>query len=163
MKSSTRTKVLVVSAAFCGAAAFALAGPSGWSLLPGPTGGRNPPAKADARATGTAAASATPPFRLAANSQRYRDGSYTGPSVGAYYGLVRVRVDVRSGRIVSIDVLQYPSDNPTSRYINSLALPFLKTEVIRAQTVFVDMVSGATLSSGAFLRSASAALREARS
>lgn len=157
MKSSTRTKVLVISAAFCGAAAFALAGRSGWPLLAGPAGGRNPPA------TGTAATSVTPPFRLAANSQGYRDGSYTGPSVGAYYGLVRVRVDVRSGRIVSIEVLQYPSDNPTSRYINSLALPFLKSEVIRAQNVFVDMVSGATLSSNAFLRSASAALREARS
>ncbi len=160
MKSSTRTAVLVISAAFCGAAAFALGGPSGWSLLPGPAGGTNPPAKADARAAG-AGASVTPPFRLAANGQGYRDGSYTGPSVDAYYGLLRVRVDVQSGRIVSIEVLQYPSDNPTSRYINSLALPFLKTEVIRAQTVFVDMVSGATLSSDAFLRSANAALREA--
>ncbi|MGH7078755.1 MAG: hypothetical protein ACREFU_11745 [Acetobacteraceae bacterium] len=38
----------------------------------------------------------------------------------------------------------------------------LESEVIQAQNVFVYMVSGATLSSNAFLRSTYSALRQAR-
>lgn len=91
----------------------------------------------------------------------YRDGVYTGPSVSAYYGYVRIQVQVRGGRVVGVRVLDYPSDRPNSRYINSRALPWLEQEVIRAQSARVHMVSGATLSSRAFIRSTAAALRQA--
>lgn len=178
MKPSSRTAVLVLSAAFCGAAAFGAAhnlatpppathvrepvGPS----HPAPVGSSKPGFHAStAPDTATPIAvptAATSPERVAANPQTYRDGSYTGPAIDAYYGLLRVRIDVRGGRITGIHVLQYPSDNPTSRYINSQALPMLESEVIQAQNVFVYMVSGATLSSRAFLRSAYVALRQAR-
>lgn len=99
--------------------------------------------------------------RVAANRQTYRDGSYTGPAIDAYYGLLRVRVDVQGGRISAVHVLQYPSDNRTSRFINTQALPMLESEVIQAQNVFVYMISGATLSSNAFLRSTYYALQQA--
>jgi uncharacterized protein with FMN-binding domain len=98
---------------------------------------------------------------LVANRSVLADGDYTGPAVNAYYGLVQVQVSIQGGRLVSIDVLRYPSDRRTSRYINSQALPMLQREVIQAQNAHVYGVSGATLTSQAYLQSVDAALREA--
>ena len=161
MKFSTRATTAMLSVAFCGAAAIGVTRAFGWSPFPGPKGQTSHPVKTNAAAAAAAAANSTASVQVAANSQTYRDGSYTGPAVSAYYGWIRVRVDVQGGRIAAIHVLQYPSDNGTSRYINSQALPYLRSEVVQAQTVFVNMVSGATLSSNAFLRSTYAALRQA--
>ena len=98
---------------------------------------------------------------LVASRSNLADGDYTGPAVNAYYGLVQVRVSISGGRLVSIDVLRYPSDRRTSRYINSQALPRLQSEVIQAQNAHVYGVSGATLTSQAYLQSVDAALRAA--
>ena len=78
-------------------------------------------------------------------------------------GLVQVQADIQGGRIVAINVLRYPNDNGTSAFINSQAVPMLKYEVIRAQSARINMISGATLTSRAFLRSAYVALRKAGS
>jgi uncharacterized protein with FMN-binding domain len=59
--------------------------------------------------------------------------------------------------------LQYPADRSTSRYINAQALPVLDSEVVSAQSALVDIVSGATLTSDAYLRSLNSALRQAGS
>jgi uncharacterized protein with FMN-binding domain len=89
------------------------------------------------------------------------DGTYTGPTVDAYYGEVQVQAIVQGGRLTAIKVLRYPSDRRTSLYINRQALPRLRDEVIRAQSAHVDIVSGATLTSRAFIRSLDAALKQA--
>jgi uncharacterized protein with FMN-binding domain len=91
----------------------------------------------------------------------YTDGTYTGPTVDAYYGLVQVQAMVQSGRLAAIKVLRYPSDRRTSVFINRQALPMLRDEVIRAQSAKVDIISGATLTSKAFIRSLDNALRQA--
>jgi len=91
----------------------------------------------------------------------YKDGSFTGQTFDAYYGPVQVQANVTGGHIVSVDVLQFPKDRRTSRYINSQALPMLKSEVISAQTTQVDIISGATLTSQAFIRSLRTALKQA--
>ena len=93
----------------------------------------------------------------------YADGAYTGPAVDAYYGLVQVQAIVQSGRLVAIKVLQYPAHRRTSVFINRQALPILRDEVVQAQSANVDIVSGATLTSEAFIRSIDAAMRQARS
>ena len=93
----------------------------------------------------------------------YADGTYTGPAVDAYYGLVQIQAIVSGGRLTSIKVLQYPSDRRTSVFINRQALPMLRDEVVSVQSAQVDIVSGATLTSEAFIRSLDAALRQARS
>jgi len=90
----------------------------------------------------------------------YADGAYTGPVEDAYYGLVQVQVVVQGGRLSRIDVLRYPSDRSTSIAINHRALPKLIAEVVKAQSASVDVVTGATLSSAAFIRSLSAALKQ---
>jgi uncharacterized protein with FMN-binding domain len=91
----------------------------------------------------------------------YADGAYTGPAVDAYYGRVQVQAIFQSGKLVAIKVLQYPSDRRTSVAINRQALPMLRDEVITAQSASVDIISGATLTSQAFIRSLHAALSQA--
>lgn len=90
-----------------------------------------------------------------------RDGNYTGPTANAYYGWVKVQAIVRHGSLVAVHILRYPSDRATSRRIARYALPRLEREVIRSQSARVDTISGATLTSEAFLRSMRGALRQA--
>ncbi len=91
----------------------------------------------------------------------FRNGVYRGPAVRQYYGYVQAQAHIRNGRISSIDILRYPTDYSTSRWINSRALPVLKSEVIRAQSTRVSGVSGATLTTEAFLMSVRGALHKA--
>jgi len=97
-----------------------------------------------------------------ASGAMYADGNYTGPMVDAYYGLVQIEAIVQNGRLASIKILRYPSDRRTSRFINGIALPRLRREVIRAQSARVDIISGATLTSEAFIQSLDGALNQAR-
>ncbi len=103
------------------------------------------------------------PVRVAAYLPRYRDGRATGPVFDAYYGVVQVQAVIRSGRVVAVNVLRYPYHSATSRSINRRALPRLEQEVISAQSADVHAVSGATLTSDAFMRSMNEALRQASS
>ncbi len=91
----------------------------------------------------------------------YADGTFTGPAVDAYYGMVQIQAIVRSGKLAGIKVLQYPSDRRTSVAINRQALPMLRDEAVTAQSAEVDLVSGATLTSQAFIRSLRGALKQA--
>lgn len=100
-------------------------------------------------------------FAVASTSTRYVDGQYTGPAANAYYGVVQIQAIVENGRVARLKVLQYPSDRQTSIAINRQALPLLRDEVIAAQSADVDIVSGATLTSEAFIRSLSGALAQA--
>jgi len=97
----------------------------------------------------------------ASTGSGYRDGTYTGSSENAYYGRVQVQVTVANHRVAGIKVLNYPSDRRTSRYINSQALPLLQQEVISANSANVDTISGATLTSEAYIRSLGTALQQA--
>jgi uncharacterized protein with FMN-binding domain len=96
-----------------------------------------------------------------AQTGRFADGIYTGPPVDAYYGLIQIQAIVQGGRLIGIRVLRYPSDRWTSVRINRWALPILRDEVIRAQSANVDIISGATLTSEAFIRSIDTALSQA--
>jgi uncharacterized protein with FMN-binding domain len=100
----------------------------------------------------------------AANAQlgAYKDGSYTGPVVDAYYGLVEVQVNVQNGKIANVQFLQYPNDRNTSVRINSFAMPYLQQEALQAQSANVNIISGATLTSEGFMMSLDAALKTAK-
>jgi uncharacterized protein with FMN-binding domain len=107
-------------------------------------------------------ASSQPKVQLVASIDQYRDGTYSGEIADAYYGQVQVQADIQGGRLMTVHVLQYPADRRTSRYINSQALPLLESEVVSAQTARVDIVTGATLTSVAYLRSLNSALARAQ-
>lgn len=94
---------------------------------------------------------------------RYKDGQYTGTVADAYYGNVQVQATVQSGKIVDVQFLDYPNSHGTSIEINSIAMPYLKSEAIQAQNANVNVVSGATQTSEAFIQSLSAALQQATS
>jgi len=119
------------------------------------------PARATPPAAEVTLAAASVP--ASAPTGQFKDGSYRGAAADAYYGLVQVQANVQSGRLASVKILQYPNDRRTSRYINSQALPILKQEAIAAQDARVDFVSGATLTSQAYVRSLSNALDQAKS
>ncbi len=130
------------------------AAPGRADAAPGPT-------VSAASSTGSISANnpALPPAAPAAADKRPGDGAFTGPAVDAYYGLVQVEAIVQNGQLVDVKVLQYPSHRRTSVSINRRALPMLHDEVIMAQNTKVDVVSGATLTSVAFMRSLTGALR----
>ncbi|MEW6631292.1 MAG: FMN-binding protein [Pseudomonadota bacterium] len=96
-------------------------------------------------------------------AQRFADGTYAGPVTDAYYGPMQVQVSIQGGRLSALKVLKYPSDRRTSVRINREALPMLRDEAISAQSANVDIISGATLSSRAFIQSLDGALRKASS
>lgn len=91
----------------------------------------------------------------------YKDGYYTGTSVDAGYGNVKVAVTVSGGKITDVQFLDHPNSKGTSISINNYAMPILKSEVIQAQNARVDTVSGATYTSAAFIDSLSSALSQA--
>ncbi len=103
----------------------------------------------------------TPIAMKVAKRSGYADGTFTGSEADAYYGIIQIQAVVQNGRLVGIHVLQYPSDRQTSVRINRQALPWLRDEVISAQSANVDIISGATLTSEAFIRSIGSALRQA--
>lgn len=93
---------------------------------------------------------------------RYKDGEYLGSEVDAYYGIVQVKVKITGGKITQVQFVQYPSDQQTSKRINDEATPILAQEAIIAQNEQVEIVSGATQTSGAFRESLKTALDKAR-
>ncbi len=93
----------------------------------------------------------------------FADGTYTGPVADAYYGLIQIQASIQGGRLISLKVLKYPNDRRTSISINRQALPMLRDEAISAQTANVDIISGATLTSRAFIQSLGGALKKASS
>jgi len=95
------------------------------------------------------------------STAHYKDGTYNGPMVNVYYGLVSVQATVQSGQIVDVQFLRYPNDRRTSVRINNIAMPYLQQEAIKAQTSEVNLISGATLTSEGFVVSLREALKPA--
>lgn len=96
------------------------------------------------------------------SSGRYKDGVYTGNAADAFYGNIQVKAIIQNGKISDVQFLQYPNDRDNSIAINNAAMPQLKQEAIQAQSAQVDIVSGATDSSQAFIQSLSSALAQAQ-
>ena len=93
----------------------------------------------------------------------YRDGRYSGTLADAYYGNVQVGVVVTGGKLAEVTFLKYPDQQQNSTRLNQDAIPHLNHEAIAVQSANVDSVTGASLTSAAFVESLSAALEQARS
>ncbi len=100
-----------------------------------------------------------PPTAVA--SGQYKDGTYTGPQVNVFYGLVQVQATVKNGQLADVQFLDYPSDRRTSQQINSIAMPYLQQEALQVQSANVNIISGATLTSEGFAMSLDNALASA--
>jgi uncharacterized protein with FMN-binding domain len=103
-----------------------------------------------------------PPQPTAVSQNGYKDGTFKGPEVDAYYGLVQVQATIQGGKLANVQFLEYPTDRRTSQEINNIAVPYLQQEAMQAQSARVDVISGATLTSEAFMMSLQNALNSAK-
>jgi uncharacterized protein with FMN-binding domain len=92
---------------------------------------------------------------------QYKDGTYAGSVVSAFYGNFQVVVTIQGGRITDVTFPQAPSGGNSS-VVSAMALPALKQEAITAQSANVNTVSGATQDSSAFNQSLTVALAQAK-
>ena len=127
-------------------------------------GGPATPATASTRppSTVTSSASRQSSAGTAAGAAGYKNGSYTGSQADALYGTVQVKAVIQNGRLTDVQFLSQPTDRRRSQSINSQATPILKQEAIQAQSANVQAVSGATLTSEAFVQSLQSALSQAK-
>lgn len=94
------------------------------------------------------------PVAIAASAAK----TFAGPSVSMRWGNVAVTIRVANKKVVGISAT-YPTERPRSQYINSIAVPVLRSEALHTQRATINAVSGATLTSRAFISSLSAALK----
>ena len=91
----------------------------------------------------------------------YKDGQYDGNAADAYFGLVQVRAIVQGGKLVEVQFLSYPNHRNYSAQISTYVMPILNSEAVQAQNANVNIISGATFTSLAFMNSLSGALNQA--
>ncbi|HEX4774270.1 MAG TPA: FMN-binding protein [Candidatus Saccharimonadales bacterium] len=96
------------------------------------------------------------------SSATYKDGTYTGSASDAFYGNIQVQATISGGKITDVQFLQYPNEQNNSVRINQAAMPYLKQEAIQAQNANVDIITGATDTSQAFIQSLGSALQKAQ-
>ncbi|WP_406120876.1 FMN-binding protein [Streptomyces sp. NBC_00989] len=76
-----------------------------------------------------------------------------GPAINTSKGTVQVRVTFEGDKISSVSMLQQP-DHPQT----TAAVPVLIEETLKAQSSKIDTVSGATITSDAYVQSLQAAI-----
>ncbi|MCA4135550.1 FMN-binding protein [Arthrobacter sp. M4] len=85
-------------------------------------------------------------------------GTYQGSVVTTRFGSVQVQVTVKAGTITDVTALKLTDDDRKSVQISNRAAPLLRSEVLAAQSADVQTISGATVTSEAYLTSLQAAL-----
>ncbi len=76
------------------------------------------------------------------------------------YGKVQVQAVIENGELTEVAWLALPTDRESER-INNQATPILAQEAIESQSAEVDVISGATMTSEAFMQSLDSALEQA--
>ena len=128
----------------------------------------NPGTSSDARATARPRATGTVPGGTGGTggsrtpaTGALRDGTVTGQLEDMRFGPVQVQVTISGGQITDVTALELPTGGRSGR-ISSFAEPALRSEVLSAQTASVDIVSGATYTSEAYMQSLQSALDQLR-
>ena len=85
-------------------------------------------------------------------------GTYPGSVVQTRFGSVQVQITVQAGRITDVTALQLTDAERKSVQISNQAAPLLRDEVLQSQSADVQTISGATVTSDAYLSSLQAAL-----
>jgi hypothetical protein len=82
----------------------------------------------------------------------------TGPPAGWSYGHLQVEVALEGRRILDVAVVRLATTNPVSQLRSRAATELLRSKILSSQRADVDVVSGATYTSHAYLHSLQAAL-----
>lgn len=132
------------------------------AVLPGDSTASNSSNGSSSVNTSPTTGTTNPPAASGSSGASYKDGSYTGSVADALWGNIQVEVTIKNGKITNVQFLQYPNERERSVLINQYADPQLTSEAIQAQSANVDIVSGATDTSEAFIQSLSDALSQAK-
>src|ERR1039457_3481100 len=95
------------------------------------------------------------------NSQPYGQASaasgaarlITGNVANTAYGPVQIQVTLKQNKITKVTVLEQPQSTQNDIRIGDFAFPKLIQETLAAQSSKIDMVSGATYTSGGYIKS----------
>ncbi len=74
------------------------------------------------------------------------------------YGPVQVELVVKATKIVNVNVLEQPASTERDLQVGQFAFPKLISETLAAQSARIDAVSGATYTSGGYIKSLQSAL-----
>ena len=108
--------------------------------------------------TTSASTPSAAPSTTTSTTAKATTSTVTGDVADTRWGPVQVQLTVVGGKITSVAVVQYPNGNGKDQEINANALPILVQETVSAQSAKIDMVSGATVTSGGYLTSLQSAL-----
>lgn len=81
-----------------------------------------------------------------------------GKAANTAYGPVQVQVLVKNTKIVNVNILVQPQSTVHDLQIGQMAFPQLVSETIKAQSGRIDSVSGATYTSGGYIKSLQSAI-----
>lgn len=111
------------------------------------------PAKATVAPTSPPAAAKPAPTRATTRT-------VSGPVVYDRYGGVQATITVSGKKITNVSIAA-PQDDPRSASINQQTVPLLRSETLQAQSANINLLSGATETSDAYIQSLQSALRTA--
>jgi uncharacterized protein with FMN-binding domain len=109
-------------------------------------------------ASGTTGSTGTGTSGSSGSSGTSASGTYKGTAVQTRFGPVQVQITVANGKITDITALQLTNTDGKSIQISNRAAPLLRSKVLAAQSADVQTVSGATITSDAYLTSVQAAI-----
>ncbi|MGX9887659.1 FMN-binding protein [Streptomyces sp. NPDC002276] len=110
-------------------------------------------ASAQGAAQGAAAAQESPQGGTSAAGT----STVTGTATQTEYGVVQVRLTVANGKITKAEAIQAPKGG-TSDQKTALSVPKLNQEVVATQSADITSVTGATYTSGGYIKSLQSAI-----
>jgi len=127
----------------------------------------SPPTPADAPTVPTTTTTSAPPPSTETVAPRTTTTlpaarAITGQDIWTQFGDVRVQAVLRGQQLIDVRSIRLPFSHARSRTISDYAAPRLRAEALRAQSANVDLISGATYTSEAYIQSLQSALDVAR-
>ena len=152
-----KTPIMLVSTAagLAGVIAFHPSGAGSLKPAAAPTSASQPTPSTTISSSGTQSSS-TQSSRTQAASAAQASALGTDEQYG--YGALAVRVTVSGARIVDLAVGSLQTAEPYSQSIAQQVIPLLRSEVLAAQGIKIDAISGATYTSEAYAYSVQSAL-----
>ncbi|VXB34206.1 FMN-binding protein [Arthrobacter sp. 8AJ] len=124
----------------------------------GSTGTGSSGSSGSSSSSGTTGSSGSASSGSSSSSNSSASGTYKGNTVQTRFGPVQVQITVANGKITDVTALQLTNTDGKSIQISNRAAPLLRSKVLAAQSANVQTVSGATITSDAYLTSLQAAL-----
>ncbi|MDQ0799337.1 FMN-binding protein [Arthrobacter sp. SLBN-112] len=108
--------------------------------------------------SGAGSSGATGSSSTSGSSGSTASGIYKGTAVQTRFGPVQVQITVANGKITDVTALQLTNTDGKSIQISNRAAPLLRSEALAAQSASIKTISGATVTSSAYVTSLQAAI-----